>query len=204
MVAPAVITDLRSSCDVLVVGSGPVGTAAAVEVVRRHPSAKVLIVEVGPTLTERPGVNLKNLADETDRLELQTRSQGPESHPYGVSSLQDRSRGRAGSADALARPGTFLLSADVEPGRERDADEAVQMRAASMSANVGGMGVHWTCASPWPYGTERTSVLPSSDLDELLDEARQLLRVTHNAYAPNSVGDAVLRGLRTAYPRRAR
>ena len=189
--------------DVLVIGSGPVGSAPAVGVIRSQPDAKVLIIEVGPLLTDDVGINVKNIADLDERAAAQMKSQGPTAYSYGVSSLQDRTRRVSGVAnqsntDRLARPGTFLLDDDVSTRAVRS-DHVVQMKAAALSSNVGGMGVHWTCACPWPYGSERVPFIDDQELDADLAEARRLLAVTEAAYPRNTVGDAVLAALGQEY-----
>jgi choline dehydrogenase-like flavoprotein len=52
---------LPSMVDVLIVGSGPVGSAFARTVLDHRPSTDVLMVEVGPPLTDQPGMNVRNL-----------------------------------------------------------------------------------------------------------------------------------------------
>ena len=56
------------------------------------------------------------------------------------------------------------------------------MPAAAMSANVGGMGAHWTCACPRPGGTERIDFLPEAIMDGALDRAEELLGVSRDAF----------------------
>ena len=63
--------------DVLIVGSGPIGSAFARTLVEQRPGTRVLLVDAGPQLTPVPGVHVKNIADEDERLRAQIRSQGP-------------------------------------------------------------------------------------------------------------------------------
>lgn len=191
--APVRETGRPVAADIVVVGSGPVGSAAATRLALLRPEASVLVLEVGPWLPGTAGVNVKNVPDLEQRAAMQVRSQGPIQQSYGVSVLQDRTRraAREGS-DVLARPGTFLLSAlGGAPGG---------MPAAALSSNVGGMGVHWTCACPWPYGSERTDLLSADEWSSSLQEARSLLRVTQNAFPATATGERVLAGLREEYP----
>jgi 2-polyprenyl-6-methoxyphenol hydroxylase-like FAD-dependent oxidoreductase len=51
----------EQSTDVLVVGSGPVGATFARLIMERHPTASVTMVEIGPTLSDPPGMNVANL-----------------------------------------------------------------------------------------------------------------------------------------------
>ncbi|KAA9160773.1 hypothetical protein FPZ12_016365 [Amycolatopsis acidicola] len=189
---PSRETGKPGSADIVVIGSGPVGSAAAVRLAQLRPEASILVIEAGPWLPGVPGTNIKNIADLEERASLQVASQGPVQRTYGISPLEDRARGRAlQDPEALARPGTFLLTSLT--------GVAGDMRAAAMSANVGGMGVHWTCACPAPYGSERVGLIPDSEWSALLADAQALLRVTQNAYPVSKAGQKVLDGLRTEY-----
>ena len=48
--------------DVIVVGSGPVGTAIARELADLDESLRVIVLEAGPVLGETPGGHVKNIA----------------------------------------------------------------------------------------------------------------------------------------------
>jgi hypothetical protein len=56
--------------------------------------------------------------------------------------------------EVLARAGTHLVSNDAEDLKTNE------MPAASLSSNVGGMGIHWTCACPRPGNTEKIHSYP--------------------------------------------
>ena len=95
------------SCDLLVIGSGPIGSAFARRLADLVPGADIVMVEAGPALTPRPGCHVKNLDNEEKRAIARARSEGPD--------------GRARDADAIltgqnrpiARSGTHL--ADMRP-----------------------------------------------------------------------------------------
>jgi C-glycoside oxidase len=162
------------SYDLLIVGSGPVGATFARIVSERVPSARILMVDAGPVLTDPPGLNLKNLDDPYEVERARELSQGPPS-------------ARSGRADIpmiegtiTARQGTHL----VDP-------HGTGMPAAAMSTCVGGMGAHWTCATPRPFASERVSFIPASELDAALDEAEGLLSTTTMAFAESEQGAAI-------------
>jgi choline dehydrogenase-like flavoprotein len=144
--------------DLLIVGSGPVGATFARVVSERRPDARILMVDAGPVLTDPPGLNLKNLEDEAALQRARELSQGP-------------------PGSQAPRQGTHL----AEPG-------SAGMPAAAMSTCVGGMGAHWTCATPRPYGSER---IPFVELDPLLDAAERLLVTTTMAFAESPQGRAI-------------
>lgn len=180
------------STDVVVIGSGPVGSAAATRLAQLRPEASILILEAGPWFPGTPGMNVKNVTDLDERAHLQVASQGPTRHPYGISPLQDRSRDRAlRDPEALARPGTFLLGSLT--------GTTGGMRAAALSTGVGGMGIHWTCACPPPYGSERIGLIPDAQWSALLADAQAMLHVSQDAYPVTRVGRKVLDGLRREY-----
>jgi choline dehydrogenase-like flavoprotein len=161
------------SWDLLVVGSGPVGATFARIVSERLPQARILMVEAGPVLTDPPGLNLKNLDDEEQLRLARERSQGPPQAPVDVGIPMVE-------GTVTARQGTHLL----EPG-------SAGMPAAAASTCVGGMGAHWTCATPRPYGSERVPFVPAAELDAALGEAERLLATTSLAFAESPQGATI-------------
>ena len=150
---------VKTPVDVLVVGSGPVGSAFARAVHERDASLRIMMLEAGPLLTERPGVHVKNIADRDARRRAQLRSQGPDADlnaevPDGA------------PQPGIPRPGTAHVEAGSAPFPE-----------GAISTNVGGMGAHWTCACPRPGDGERVPFLPTSELDEVLARAESYLSV---------------------------
>lgn len=181
-----------SSVDVLIVGSGPVGSTFARQLSEQAPNIKILMVDLGPQLTERPGMNAKNIADHDEQVRAQVRSQGPANYPY-VPMVQGKADAGPMSGPAgpfgSARPGTHLVTPDAETRSD------VEMPAAAMSSNVGGMGVHWTGACPTPARTELPPFIPDAEMDAALVRARELLSVTQEAYPESPQSRAILRKL---------
>ena len=170
--------------DVVIVGSGPIGSAFARVLSEEAPRARILLVEAGPQLTATPGVHVKNIESDEERLEAQLRSQGPAAR--GADTPPDEPDGTG----LVARLGTVF----VDP--ERAVVDATDTRSlAAMSINVGGMAAHWTCACPHPYGRERIGFIPDREWGDLIEAGRRLLAVTTEAFRPSREGEAVMRML---------
>ena len=165
---------VNDDLDVLIVGSGPVGSTFARLVAERLPDTRILMVDAGPVLTDPPGINLKNLDDEAEVRRARELSQGPPQVPSGETDVP------VIEGTVTARQGTHLL----EPG-------SPGMPAAAASTCVGGMGAHWTCATPRPEGGERIPFIPSHELDAALDGAERVLSVTKLAFAESPQGAAI-------------
>ena len=174
---------MSENYDVVIVGSGPVGSAYARILSERAPDLRVLMLEAGPRLTAVPGVNVRNETDPAERARFQRASEGPD-----VAADPDH-RG-----EYSPRPGTYRVRR--RPSGTPDQDD---MPDASVSTNVGGMGAHWTCACPSPYGSERIAFIKDAEWQELEAEAARLLHVTTEGFEPTAGARAALAGLATAF-----
>jgi choline dehydrogenase-like flavoprotein len=177
-----VTTSGKPDVDMLVVGSGPVGSTFAHVVSERLPDARILMVDAGPVLTDPPGLNLKNLDDEAAVRRAREQSEGPPQAPPGETDVP------VIEGTTTARQGTHL----VEPG-------SAGMPAAAMSTCVGGMGAHWTCATPRPWGSERIPFIPPDELDAALEGAERVLSVTSMAFAESPQGAAIRGALSSVF-----
>jgi choline dehydrogenase-like flavoprotein len=150
--------------DVVIVGSGPCGSAYARELHAQAPQARLLLVEVGPQISDPAGSHVKNIRDDARRQQAQLASQGPAA-----------SQTPEGRQLVPGRAGTFLVDGHPDPA-------GGGMPAAAMSSNVGGMGAHWTCACPRPGGSERIDFIPETVMGAALDRAEEVLGVSRDAF----------------------
>jgi choline dehydrogenase-like flavoprotein len=152
----------RSDVDVIVVGSGPAGSAYARMISDKAPNATVLLVEAGPAITAPPAQHISTIADRTALDHAKAMSQGP-------------FRGNdASELSAFRTPGLFLLSDGNAETRD--------FPAASASSNVGGMGAHWLCCCPQPGGSEVIGCVPESRLVQAFSQANRLLDVASDRF----------------------
>lgn len=169
--------------DVLIVGSGPIGATYARRVKEALPGASVLMVELGPQITDPPGRHVLNLPDEGARTKARELSQGPDSgaHEPGLR------RGHSGipvmaEGTITAQQGTFAIHAGGLP-------------AAALSSCVGGMGAHWSCATPRPYGSERIDFIDEAETEAMFVAAEELLLTKHDKSSDSPGGQAIHRVL---------
>lgn len=175
--------------DILIIGSGPVGATYARMIAEQRPNANILMVEVGPKVSDTIGQHVKNITDPKKMETAQILSQGPKKTPYPMISVAERAlavqRGEL-TADVLARAGTHLVLDQPEEIKTNE------MPSLSMSTNIGGMGIHWTCACPTPGNGEKITIIPETEMDEALAKAREILNVTQSAFPSSPVSEAIV------------
>jgi choline dehydrogenase-like flavoprotein len=166
--------------DVLIVGSGLMGAAVARRLRDEQPDLRILMVDGGPVIGSTPGQHLHDV---------------PEPHIWQrynqrvASGIQGFYTGTAPTSDV----GATLVG--VEPGMyhlSSIGQQAQEMPAAAVAWNVGGMGVHWTAATPTPWGEEVPQFLAGEQWDADLASATQMLRVTEEPFPPAGPGVATL------------
>lgn len=170
---------MNRDIDILIIGSGPAGSTFA-----RHladgTSATILMVDAGSALSVATGENIRNLptqARETAYALAQT---------FPLAALPADL-----PADTLqARPGTHLLNP-----RATGIPPHQGMPAAAMASNIGGMGVHWTCACPRPGGTERIPFIDPGLMQSAFETAEHYLNVTQQGFPTTPLSQGIIAAL---------
>lgn len=172
------MTDPDLSTDVLIVGGGIMGAAVARLLRETDADLAITIIDSGAVIGGTPGVHLHDI-DDPEGIYQERVSSGIQGMYTGAEVVNE-------VADDVRQltPGMFHASAFGE-----DADA---MPAAAFGWNAGGMGVHWTAATPWPAGHETFDHGDPDAWADDLETARRLLRVTPSPLGPTTVGSIVL------------
>jgi choline dehydrogenase-like flavoprotein len=173
--------------DVLIVGSGIMGSVVARLLRDSDPGLGITMVEGGSAIGRTPGLHLHDVDDPVlwARYNEQVVS--------GIQGMYTGAEVVREAADSLSglTPGMFHALAFGE--------DAEAMPATALAWNAGGMGVHWTAATPWPAEDEVFDFGDPAGWAADLDTARRLLAVTPSPIGPTEVGRLVLDVLRRRY-----
>jgi pyranose oxidase len=169
---------------IVVVGSGPIGSAYARVLLEQLPDAHVLMFEAGPQLTPRAGASVRNIADPAEKSRAREMSQGPQAGAFRES--LGLPAGAVVEGMFTARQGTFLLDFGGD-----GAAHAATFPAGAAATNVGGQGAHWTCATPAPAFSEKLPFIPDDEWDDLIAQARRLLHVQDAAFSDSPIGAGI-------------
>ncbi|MET8076585.1 GMC oxidoreductase [Streptomyces sp. NPDC005303] len=172
---------------VLIVGSGIMGALVARLLRESDPTLHITMADGGTPIGGTPGRHLHDL-DDPDLW-----SRYNEKTATGIQGMYTGAEVVRDIAAELTdlTPGMFHALAFGQ--------DAEAMPRAALAWNAGGMGVHWTAATPWPAPEE---VFDFGDPDSWaadLATARGLLAVTPAAIGPTKVGELVLDVLRRRY-----
>ncbi|WP_371667465.1 GMC oxidoreductase [Streptomyces sp. NBC_00289] len=173
--------------DVLVVGSGIMGSVVARLLRESDPALHITMVEGGSAIGASPGRHLHDIDDPVLWSRYNERT------GTGIQGMYTGAEVVREVADSLSdlTPGMFHALAFGE--------DAEAMPQAALAWNAGGMGVHWTAATPWPAGHEVFDFGDPVRWTADLDTARRLLAVTPRAIGPTRTGRMVLDVLRRRF-----
>lgn len=185
----------RLHVDTLVVGSGPIGSAFARRLVEA--GQRVLMVDAGPKLSERPGEHLKNAYLYQRNIDLF--SAVIRGHLALLSLPSNR------QPVVTLDPAAFQVDAErfqgfVHNNQNPDQDPSVNLPAAAATYVVGGMATHWTCATPRHHDViERADCISPEEWDRLYGEAEGLLNTRVDAFEHSVRHQVVRDALRAEY-----
>lgn len=157
---------MTDNYDLIVIGTGPAGAVIVEQVHAQVPHARILVLEAGGDISSVAGEHLVE-ADES-------------AMNASYDDLMRRARQieyvkGAASMNAIEGDGWSSESTGVFPAAFFGHNFA-EFPGASVAWNVGGMGVHWTAATPWPYAEEIPAFLDRTQWDADQEVARRLLR----------------------------
>jgi len=177
----------RRRTDVLIVGSGIMGSIVARLLRQRDPALRITMVDGGSAIGRAPGVHLHDIDDPLlwSRYNDQVAT-GIQGMYTGAQVVREVPRDLR-----ELTPGMFHALAFGE--------DAEAMPAAALAWNAGGMGVHWTAATPWPGPDEAFDFGDPDGWSADLETARRVLAVTPCAIGPTQPGRIVLEVLRRRY-----
>jgi choline dehydrogenase-like flavoprotein len=177
------MTRASTSYDVVVIGGGLMGAGVTRQLRDAHPDASILIVDAGTPIGDVTGLHLHDTDDEALWSTYNARvSAGVQALYMGATTTPD-----IGSTVVGATPGMYHLASFGA--------DASELPASAIAWNAGGMGVHWTAATPTPWGVEVFDFGDSARWNADLATAQRLLHVEPDPYGPSPARDSVLSAL---------
>lgn len=177
--------------EVLIIGSGPVGSTYARQLFEGGKYKKILMIDLGAQLSAKPGTNAKNAylynynEDGLDALSQVVRGEltatsVPLQQPW-PENLSPISQ-----PDPNAPPTKYRLNSENPDQLDWD-----NMPAGASSFNVGGMGGHWTCCTPRPTPVERIPFIAPDEWDGLIERGEKLLQTNQVSFDGSLRGQVV-------------
>ncbi|CAE7138680.1 unnamed protein product [Rhizoctonia solani] len=186
---------LELDYDVFIAGSGPLGATYARQVLERHPSARVLMVEVGAQESPIVGMNMKNAVKYQRDLDAFTHIIRGAMQPMSIPTVGGFLPTLQGDAWSQSE-GRSSVGSPFNP----DQDPAQTMGNGYVTRTVGGMSTHWTCCCPEPHDDELLQCpIERSNMRRLLQQGKQLLNVRTDQFDTSIRHQFVKKALTEAY-----
>ena len=178
--------DKRIQSDVLIIGSGPVGAVFARTLVEA--GREVLMVDSGMQLSAKPGMHVKNAYIYQKYRNHFT--------PFVQGELFKLSVPVSNAGVETLDPYAYWTPLSVQNNINPDQDPNKNMPSAQAAYVVGGMGIHWTCATPRLNSKlERWDFISESEWDELYRRAEALFMTNTNVFATSLRGAVIKKNL---------
>lgn len=181
---------MTDNFDLVIVGSGPTAAIIAAQVHAQNPEKSILVLEAGREITPNAGEHLVDVDESAMNASYEDLMRRARQIEYvkGAVSMTELDGEGWDVEDTGIFPGAFLGHNFAEfPG-------------ASVAWNIGGMGVHWTAATPWPYEEEIPSFLPREQWDADQETARALLRTCVGPLVNNPFSEPIIAAIQEAVP----
>jgi choline dehydrogenase-like flavoprotein len=155
--------------DVLIVGAGLMGAGIARLLREAQPGARILMVDAGVNIGSVRGQHRHDAVepDIWERYNERMSSGIQSAYVFGWSD-------EFGDSAATAVPGMYSMRAL--------GDDTEQMPVAALGINNGGMGVHWSAATPWALGSEVPAFFEAEQWRADLATAQRLLLMNPHPY----------------------
>ncbi|CAG8745396.1 21562_t:CDS:2, partial [Dentiscutata erythropus] len=177
--------------DAVIVGSGPVGCTFARKLIEA--GYKVGMVEAGASESNPPGSHLKNAFRFQKDINSFSNLVNSHLHLLSVPTSIDI------YPDTIDQT-SILKTGTIHLNQNPDQDHRLNLRAAAATYSVGGMGTHWTCATPRLRESERFSnLIPDEEMDELYEEAENYLHISKDPYNGTMLQTTILKALKKRY-----
>jgi choline dehydrogenase-like flavoprotein len=174
-----------TGAEVLIVGSGIMGASVARLLREADPDSRIVMVDGGAPIGRTPGAHLHDVEEpEVWALYNQRVSTGIQGLYTGAEMTNVVGDDLTTLAPGMFRSHTF-------------GEDSTAMPASALAWNVGGMGVHWTAATPWPAGDETFAYGDTEAWEADLKTASRLLNVSPSPIGPTEAGTIVIDRLRT-------
>lgn len=158
-----------TSVDVLIVGAGLMGAGIARLVREGRSDARILMVDAGANIGSVRGQHMHDAVEPEiwERYNQRMSSGIQSAYVFGWSD-------DFGDSAATAVPGMYSMKAL--------GDATEEMPVAALGFNNGGMGVHWSAATPWAVGSEVPAFIGAEEWAVDLATAQRLLVMNAHPY----------------------
>jgi len=181
--------------DCFIAGSGPIAATFARTIIDKHPSAKILMAEIGSQDSVHPGTHHKNAVKYQIDIDKFTNVIQAALQPVSVPPSATYMSTLSGVSWAPTLEQPLIMS-----GHNPEQKAELNLGGCGVTRTVGGMATHWTCAVPRPHLEEsKNCPFPRTELDALIDRASVLINMHANEFDESIRHRVVRKTLNDAY-----